>query len=230
MYRYKSHPEAIGLGQLSQLASHLGLPLANGAAWAKTSVVEAERRRLSLESAMAADSEGRRLVTVPAYTHNCELPEITQLILKADYGTRAPAMEREIADIRKERARLYDEAMYESWEIWNGFGYHDFFHGRDRFKSIPLALRKAQIKRFVQTSDHPRRHRFVYLRHTPDLPMFVCHSPPGTTLIRIDDIHLEFQDPVLVESFEKTFNDYRALCATTTVEQFTSFLENPVIP
>jgi hypothetical protein len=231
MYRYKSNPETIGLGQISRLATHFGLPLTSGAAWAKTSVVEAERRRLTLESSLARKgTQGRRLITLPAYTVNSELPEVTRWVLKADYGTRAASLEAEIMKIRRERTRLYDQHSYESWEIWNGFGYHEFFHARGRFSSIPATLRTAQIRRFVESSTEPTRHRFVYLRNTPELPMFGCHVPPGIALVRVDDIHLESQDPTLVESFEKTFNDYREKCVTTTTDQFVSFLENPVLP
>ena len=229
MYRYKADPASIAIGQLSSLASHFGLPLTSGAAWAKTDEVGAERRRLALETTIAKDG-GRRLITVPAYTVNSELPELTRLILNADYGSRAHSLESEIVDLRQRRARLYDEGAYESWEIWNGLGYYDFFHGRDRFKSIPENLRQAQVRRFIDSTNNPKRHRFFYVRNTPDLPMFGCHWPPGVALVRIDDIHLESQDHQLVENFESTFNEYRERCATRTVDQFVAFLKSPELP
>lgn len=228
MYRYKANPEAMGLGHLVRLSGHLGLPLTNGAAWSKTSIVESERRRLDLESTLVrGKAEGRRLVTVPAYTVNSEISEVSDLILQADYGTRMTAIGAELTAIRAERSRLYDDPGYESWEIWNGFGYMDFFHGRDRFKSIPAESREAQIRHFIDSSENPKRHRFVYLRHSPDLPMFGCYTPEGVVLVRIDDIHLEFRDSALFDSFEDTFNDFRQRCVTVTREDFISFLKDP---
>jgi hypothetical protein len=229
VYRYKQSPESIGLGQLVRLSAHLGLPLASGAAWSRSNIRESERRRLDLESASGeGKSQGRRLITVPAYTVNSELPEITELILKADYGTRVATVANEILAIRAERARLYESGGYESWEIWNGWGYLDFFHGRDRFRSVPADVRQKQVRHFIESSEHPQRHRFIYLRHSPDLPMFGIHSPPGVALVRIDDIHFEFQDPSLIESFEDTFNEFRGRCQTTTRSEFISWIENPL--
>jgi hypothetical protein len=45
-------------------------------------------------------------------------------------------------------------------------------------------------------------------------------------LVRVDDIHLEFQDSQLVKSFEETFEKLRRSSATSTVEQFTTFLRD----
>lgn len=226
MYRYKANPETISIAQAIKLSEHLGLPLANGAAWSKVNILESERRRLQLESAIA-DACGHRLQIVPAYTVNSEIPEVTRLILQADYGTRLPKVEAQIMEIRQERARLYDEGKYTSWEIWNGFGYIDFFQGCNRFKGLSDELREKQIEKFIASTMHPNRHRFIYLRRTPDLPMFGCFNPPGVALIRIDNIQLEYQDSTLVESFEDTFNNIRQLCLTTTPDEFISFLRNP---
>lgn len=241
MYRYKAQPESIGLGQLIKLSEFLGLPLTNGAAWSKASLLDSERRRLELERSIAgeyrrldaelkvaADAHGRRFQTVPAYTVNSELPEVTRLVLEADYGTRAATLEKDVLAVRAERARLYEH--YESWEIWNGYGYLDFFQGKNRYKTLPDDLRSAQVDVFAESTIHPLRHRFVYWRHSPDLPMFGCFAPVGVALVRVEDIHLEYQDPRLVESFEDTFNDLRALCATATAAEFVAFLRNPEPP
>lgn len=226
MYRYKANPESINLGQAMKLSEHLGLPLASGAAWSKVNILESERRRLDLESEIAS-TNGHRLQIVPAYTVNSEISDVTRLILQADYGTRLPKVEAEIMGIRQERARLYDEGQYTSWEIWSGFGYIDFFYGRNRFKCIPEELRLKQIEKFIESTHHPNRHRFIYLRRTPDLPMFGCFNPAGVALVRVDCIQLEYQDPILVDSFEDTFNEFRKMCLTSTPDEFVAFLREP---
>ncbi|MGH8865525.1 MAG: hypothetical protein ACREVZ_12890, partial [Burkholderiales bacterium] len=192
MYRYKANPEGMGLGTLIRLKDRLGLPLENGAAWSKSNVIAGERRRLSLEKTAAA-AGGSRYTTVSPYTVNSELVPIMQLLVRADYGTRAPQIEGELLRIRAEREELYESCAYESWEIWNGCGYVDFFNGRGRFNGVPPALRQAQIEKFIDTSKVPGRHRFIYTHNYPELPMFGVYSPPGVALVRIDDIHLEYQ-------------------------------------
>ncbi len=224
MYRYKANPEAIDLGVLKRLSDHLGLPLQNGVAWLKTNVIGSERRRLELEKALSV-AGGARFTTMPHYTVNEELPEITRLILQFDYGTRAPQLEREVLPIRAERSHLYSLDAYVSWEVWNVYGYLDFFHGRGRFKDIPKELRVAQIAKFVESSKRPGRHRFM--SNSPELPMFGVYSPPGVALVRIDDIHFEFQAPALISSFEETFNEILDHSFTKTADQFIAFLENP---
>jgi len=229
MYRYKANPETMTLSTLIDLKQILGLPIENGAAWSKAGVVEAERRRLQLESTLA-DCGGTRYTTVSPYSVNCELEDIIKLLLEFDYGTAAPKLIGEILAIRKERQRLYERNSYSSWEIWNGHGYHDFFHGLGRFRIIPADLRQEQIERFVASSAHPNVRRFMYLRHCPELPMFGVYTPPGVALVRIDDIHLEYQSTDLTESFSQTFNDFVAKCITRTNDQFISFLTDPHIP
>lgn len=223
MYRYKSNPEAISLGQVCKLAQRFGLPLANGAVWTQDCILGSERRRLELEAVLAKNA-GLRLITLPAYTVNDELPEITRLLLLEDYGSEASKIEAEVLGIRSERKRFYQEGNYESWEIWNGYGYLDFLHGRGRYRSITEDLRQAQIEVFVDSTKKPNVHRFVYLTHSPDLPMFGCHTPPGTALVRVEDIHLEFQLRPLVTSFEETFEKLRRTAEPWTDEQFIKFV------
>ncbi len=225
MYRYKANPEMISLGQICKLSHQLGLPLAEGAVWTDANILSAERRRLELESEVAKNL-GTRLITIPAYTVNDEIPEITKLLLLEDYGADAKRFDAELLGVRAERRRLYESAAYESWELWNGFGYRDFLNGRGRYRSIPADLRQAQSAILIETSKRPNVHRFVYTAHTPELPMFGCHTPPGVALVRVDDIHLEFQDSQLVKSFEETFEKLRRSSATSTVEQFTTFLRD----
>lgn len=228
MYRYKANPETISLGQAVKLSENLGLPLANGAAWSKAEILESERRRLVLESEIAA-TNGHRLQFVPAYTVNSELPEVTRLILQSDYGTRLPKVEAEIMRIRAQRARIYEEGRYTSWEIWNGFGYRDFFYGQNRFKGLDDNLRALQIEKFVESTKHPARNRYIYLQRTPDMPMFGCFTPLGVALVRVGNIQLEYQDSALVESFEDTFNDFRKNCLTATPEEFVAFIRDPKV-
>lgn len=228
MYRYKASPAGLSLGQVCKLSHSLGLPLANGAVWTQASILGSERRRLQLETELARNG-GTRLITIPAYTVNDELPEITRLMLEADYGAEAKKLYAEVMCVRAERRELYDAAKYESWEIWNGYAYLDFLNGRGRYRSIPVDLRQAQIGRFVASSNRSNVHRFLYLTHSPELPMFGCHSPPGVALVRVDDIHLEFQARDLVQSFEQTFENLRRGSATTTVEQFVTFLQRGTV-
>lgn len=223
MYRYKANPDSISLGQICKLSQYLGLPLAGGAVWTQDSILGSERRRLQLETELAKNS-GTRLITIPAYTVNDELPEITRLLLQEDYGAEAKRFDAEVLGIRAERQRLYEAGAYESWEIWNGYGYLDFLNGRGRFRSIPADLRKSQIEKFIVSTGRKNVKRFVYLTHSPELPMFGCHTPPGIVLVRVEDIHLEFQARHLVKSFEATFDNLRRSSAMSTVEQFTNFL------
>jgi transcriptional regulator with XRE-family HTH domain len=227
MYRYKANPDAISLGQLCKLSQRLGLPLAGGAVWTQDSLLGSERRRLQLEAELAKNG-GTRLITIPAYTVNDELPEITRLLLQEDYGARAKQIGAEVLGIRAERQRLYAAARYESWEVWNGYGYLDFLNGRGRYRSIPTELREAQVEKFIESSGRSNVHRFSYMTHSPELPMFGCHTPPGIVLVRVDDIHLEFQAPHLVKSFEETFDHLRRSSSTSAVEQFTAFLRKGV--
>lgn len=226
LYRYKSNPEDMGLGVLAKLKDILGLPLENGAAWSKARVIDTERRRLQLEEA-AAKASGARYTTVAPYTVNSEIEEVTQILLRVDYGTRAPAMEQDLIDVRRKRAELYNAGAYESWEIWDGYGYADFFHGRGRFGGIDEAMRRRQVAAFIESSRHPKRRRFIYRSHCPTLPMFGCYQPQGTALIRVDDVHFEFQAPELVSSLRETFDDLLNQCSTKTLEQFIEFLATP---
>ncbi|UTP39787.1 hypothetical protein M9M90_01025 [Phenylobacterium sp. LH3H17] len=223
-YRYKSNPEAMSLGVLTRLSEHFGLPLANGAAWGRMDVLGSERRRLSLETTISAQAGARFMIMAP-YTVNDELADITRELLRADYGTRAAQLEGEILSIRGKRAELYRSETYDSWEIWNGLGYADFFHGRGRFAAIPEDLRRAQIDVFLTSSASPKRHRYFYT--APDLPTFGCYSDPGVALVRIEDIHLEFQAPTLVSSFEDTFNELLNRCETKTRDDFVDFAKTP---
>lgn len=226
MYRYKSNPEGMGLGTLIRLNECLGLPLENGAAWSKADIISSEYRRLSLEKAIAGNG-GSRYTTVSPYTVNSELEPLTRALIRADYGTRAPQIENEILRIRASRQQLYDSCAYASWEIWNGNGYLDFFHGRGRFNQIPADLRKAQVKTFIESSRSENRHRFIYMNNCPELPMFGAYTPSGIALVRIEDIHLEYQAPALVKSFQETFDELLTRCVTRTTDQFIDFISNP---
>ena len=229
MYRYKSSPDAISLGQICKLSQRLGLPLAHGAVWTQDSIVGSERRRLQLEIELAKTG-GTRLTTIPAYTVNDELPEVTQLLLQEDYGAKAKRFDAEVLAVRAERRMLYESGKYVSWEIWNGYGYLDFLNGRGRYRSIPAELRQAQIDQFVASSSRTGVHRFLYLTHSPELPMFGCHTPPGIVLVRVEDIHLEFQTRNLVQSFEETFEALRRrTSAMSAIEQFVTFLHTGIL-
>jgi hypothetical protein len=225
LYRYKSNPEEMGLGVLAKLKDTLGLPLESGAAWSKALVIETERRRLQLEE-LASRAGGARYTTVAPYTVNSELPEVTKVLLQVDYGTRAPIMETDLLEVRKARAAIYSAAAYDSWEIWDRVGYSDFFFGRGRFKGIDDKVRRRQVDAFVESSRNSKRHRFVYGSQS-SLPMFGCYEPQGVALVRIEDIHLEFQAPELVQSFRDTFDDLLSRCITTTSDQFIDFLVSP---
>jgi len=224
MYRYKSNPEGMGVGTLAKLSEHIGLPLSNGVSWNRMNILGSERRRLTLER-VAATAGGARFTTVAPYTVNSELPEITKILLEFDYGTRATAFEAEVLAIRLERAQLYDSDLYDSWEIWSGAGYADFFAGRGRFAAISEQLRQKQITAFVESSMNQKRHRYFYT--LPDLPAFGCYSSSGVALVRVDDIHLEFQEPALVLNFEETFNELLDKCHTKTRDEFVTFLSDP---
>jgi len=224
MYRYKSNPEGISLGVLARLSKELGLPLTDGAAWTRSDILGSERRRLALENTTARLPNGKRLTTLPAYTVNDELPEVTRSLLKSDYGTQAPVLEVDVLEIRAHRAGLYQSGRYASWEIWSASGFGDFAAGKGRYSVLPEALRAAQIEVFKTTTLQPDKHRYFY--DGSDLPMFGCYLPSGTALVRVDDIHLEFQDVSLVASFEETFNSLLERCFTKTNDEFLGYLSN----
>jgi hypothetical protein len=224
LYRYKANPDTMGIGVYNSLTTYLGLPLQDGAIWLKTDIIGGEKQRLALEKAVF-DAKGNRFTTVSPYTVNSEIPQLTQLLLQFDYGTKAQQLEVELLEIRAKRAQLYDEAEYHSWEIWNAQGYMDFFFGKRRFKNIPASLRNVQIKKFIESTSHPKRHRFF--SDSTELPMFGCYLPENVVLIRIDDIHLETRNPELVANFEETFNGLLSRCITKNTEQFVDYLSNP---
>ncbi len=224
LYRYKADPSLMGLGTFNALSSHLGLPMQEGAIWLKDDIIGGERRRLSLEKAVA-EVHGTRFTTTSPYTVNVELSDITKQLLLYYYGTKAPQIEDTVLSIRDERKRLYDE--YETWEIWSAHGYKDFFHGKRRFKSISEKLRQAQIEEFIESSYNPKRHRFM--ADSTELPIFSCFMPVNVVLVRIDDIYIESRSPEIVESFKETFNDLVLSCMTKNIEQFVDFLKNPAI-
>jgi hypothetical protein len=224
MYRYKANPDSMSLKTLRLLSNHFALPLSHTAIWSKDDILASERRRLSLESAIAKVG-GRRIQTVWPYTVNDELPELTRALLKVDYGPRATELEDEILSIRADRAALYENDAYESWEIWNQRGYSDFVAGRGRFAAIPLGIRQAQVQVFARSSRSSFRQRYFYDGF--DLPAFGCFSNPGVALIRIDDIHLEVQETHLVDSFTRVFNELRERCVTKSQDEFLQLLTNP---
>jgi hypothetical protein len=57
--------------------------------------------------------------------------------------------------------------------------------------------------------------------------MFGCYSPPPVGLVRVEDVHFEFQEQQLVSSLEDTFNELLGRAHTKTNDEFIAFLINP---
>jgi hypothetical protein len=226
MYRYKSNPELIPLGKLISLCEHLGFPLGGSITWSKNKVLQGERRRYELEKEIAEQEFGKRYVITPSYTVTSELPEVTRQLWDYDYGTRYQELISDYIGLRQERCKLYQEGKYESFEIINGFCYKDFFYGQGRFKGLPKELRMKQIDSLIKSLEYPHVNRRIYLKATPELPIFSCFST-DKAVIRIDDFIVEFNNETIVKELVETYNTYYDTADIINKDQVKVFLQKP---
>lgn len=227
LYRYKKDPAAMPFGKLVELGKHLGFPIGGSATWSRMDVIAGERRRLELEEA-TADAKGRRCIVTPSFPVTCELDQFTQCLWDNDYGARDRNRLKEYQQLRKRRTELYSSGRFESVEIINGAGYLDFLKGTGRFRSVPERLRKSQQEKIVASLKFPNIHRRVYLKSTPELPVFSWFST-DTAIIRVDDFTVEFQGPETCNELRDIFDDYFDSADLKTNEEVRDFLAGPVL-
>jgi len=206
MYRYKKSPESIPFGKLMALGKFLGFPIGVSAAWSRADVVAGERRRLELEVAVAAAS-GRRYVVSPSFPVTCELPDFTERMWDIDYGVRQNNRKLDYLELRQHRNVLYEKGEYESIELLIGSGYRDFLKGCGRFHGVGDDLRQQQLAAILRSLESSHIHRRIYLKHTPELPVFSCYST-DVAVIRVDDFTVEFSGAETTNELLDIFNDY----------------------
>jgi hypothetical protein len=228
MYRYKSDPSAIPFGALVNLGKYLAFPIEGTVVWSKQDVPRSELRRFQLESAVAMqEARGSRFTVTPSYSVNVELPEVTQFLWNFDYGR--PSSNGELdryLEHRCARRKMYLEGKYNSLELITGNGYRDFFNGKGRFKGVPTNLRQKQVKELIRTLDLPHVIRRLYLKNTPELPVFTCYSN-AVAVIRVDDFTVEFSGTSAVQELTEVFQNYFANADVKTKEEMVDFLKHP---
>ena len=222
MYRYKKDPQSIPFGKLVTLGKYLGFPIGGSAAWSRSDVLASERRRYELEAGVAA-IHGTRYIVTPSFTVTCELPEFTEQLWDFDYGTRQRDVMTKYMDLRKQRCELYKRGAYESVEIFIGAGYEDFLHRRGRFRGVSEELRNKQLEQITRSLEYPHVHRRVYLKNTPELPIFSCYST-DIAVIRVDDFTVEFNGPDTAKELIEIFNEYYDGADLKTAEEVREFL------
>ncbi len=228
MYRYKSDPSAIPFGALVNLGKYLAFPIEGTVVWSKQDVPRSELRRFQLESAVAMqETHGSRFTVTPSYSVNVELPEVTQLLWDFDYGPPSSNCDlNRYLEYRCARRKMYLEGKYNSLELITGNGYRDFFNGQGRFKGIPRILRQQQVKEFIRTLELPHVSRRVYLKSTPELPVFTCYSN-AVAVIRVDDFTVEFSGTGAVHELTEIFHNYFDNADLKAKEEMVDFLRNP---
>lgn len=222
MYRYKKDPQSIPFGKLVTLGEFLGFPIGGSAAWSRSDALASERRRYELESAVAA-IRGRRYIVTPSFTVTCEVPEFTEQLWDFDYGTRQHETRPKYLEVRNQRCEVYRRGSYESVELFIGAGYQDFLHRRGRFQGVSEAMRDRQLEQIVLSLEYPHVHRRVYLKNTPELPVFTCYSN-DIAIIRVDDFTVEFNGPDTARELVEIYNEYYDNADLKTVDEVREFL------
>jgi hypothetical protein len=225
MYRYKSNPEGIPLGKLISLGKYLAFPIAGSVTWSRTDIVAMERRRYQLEASVAGQT-GRRYVVTPSFTANCEVPEFTKALWDFDYGTGNQHSLANYLELRSKRRELYEQGLYESFELVSGAGYADFFQRQGRFKGLSEQLMRRQLDELVRSLAYPHIHRRVYLKNSPELPIFSCYSS-NVAVIRVDDFTAEFGGESVARELVDIFKEYFDSADLKTVEEVRDFFLCP---
>lgn len=226
MYRYKKDPQSIPFGKLIALGKYLGFPIGGSAAWSRADIIASESRRYELEAAVGAIG-GRRYIVTPSFTVNCELPEFTKRLWDFDYGNRQRDVMDKYLALRKKRYELYEKGVYESVEIFAGAGYQDFLNRRGRFEGIDEELQRRQLEQIVRSLDFAHVRRRIYLKSTPELPIFQCYSNE-IAVIRVDDFTVEFNGPETAKELMEIFDEYYDRADLKSVEEVREFLLGPI--
>ena len=131
------------------------------------------------------------------------------------------------ASVRQKRQSLYLSGRYQSFELIVASCYRDFFERRGRFKGISDRIWTSQHQAIVETAALPHVHRRVYLRNTPELPVFTCYST-NSAVVRVDDFTVEFGGPGVVSELVEIFIGYFEKAEVRTDAEVRSFLESPI--
>lgn len=226
MYRLKSNPRAIQLGQIVDLTVAIGMPVDEAFSWLPSDFLAEERHRLAHEIEIAKTG-GVRMSITPFFTVHAELPEVIDLTAVEMYDPAEWREKREANNAaREERRMLYEAGRYESREIINGHLYADvFFARKGRYLSMSEDLRNRQVENLIKSLKQKNVQRRVYLGY--DLPIVTWFST-NTALLRVGEFSIEVKGARITKSIEDVFNEYFGRAHLKSKDDVESFLREPL--
>lgn len=226
MYRLKSNPRAIQLGQILNLTDAIGMPVDEAFSWLPSDFLAEERHRLANEIEVA-NTGGVRMSVTPFFTFHAELREVADLTAVEMYDPADWREKREATNTaREERKVLYESGGYESREIINGHLYAQvFFSRKGRYSPMSEDLRNRQIENLIKSLNQKNVQRRVYLGY--DLPIITWYST-NTALLRIGEFSVEVKGAKITKSIEEVFNEYFALAHLKNKDDVENFLREPL--
>lgn len=226
MYRLKSNPRQIQLGQLVELTAAIGMPVDEAFSWLPNDFLAEERHRLAHE-VETAKVGGIRMSVTPFLTVHSEIPEVIDLTAIEMYEVSEWQAKRTAYHAaRKERRALYEGGGYESREIINGHLYANvFFTRKGRYMPMSEELRNRQIESLIKTLGLPNVRRRVYLGY--DLPIVTWFSI-NVAMMRVGEFSVQVTGPRLTKSLESVFNDYFSRSHLKSTSDVESFLKDPL--
>jgi hypothetical protein len=225
MYRLKSNPRSIQLGQLVDLTAAIGMPVDEAFSWLPNDFLAEERHRLHHE-AVTAKVAGTRMSVTPFFTVHAEIPEVIDLTAIDMYDASEWSAKRTACHaVREERKALYIDGRYESREIINGHLYfHTFFACKGRYMAMSEGIRDRQVDALVKTLHQSNVQRRVYLGY--DLPIITWFSI-NVALIRVGEFSVEVKGARLTKSLAGVFNDYFSRAHLKSKADVEAFLREP---
>lgn len=225
MYRLKSNPRAIQLGQLADLTAAIGMPVDEAFSWLPSDFLAEERHRLAHEVEISKVG-GIRMSVTPFFTVHAELPDVIDLTALDMYDANEWREKRvAYSAARRERKALYEAGRYESREIINGHCYaNTFFARKGRYLSMSAELRNQQIEALIKTLHQSNVQRRVYLGY--DLPVLTWFSI-GVALVRFGEFSIEVKGAHITKSLESIFHEYFTRSQLKSRSDVETFLSNP---
>ena len=225
MYRLKSNPRSMQLGQLVALTSAIGMPVDEAFSWLPSDFLAEERHRLHHE-AETAKVAGMRMSVTPFFTVHAELPEVVDMTALDMYDARDWQVKRAAYHAaRDERKTLYLNGSYESREIINGHLYANvFFARKGRYMPMSEETKAQQVDALVKTLQQGNVQRRVYLGY--DLPIITWFSI-NVTLMRVGEFSVEVKGARLTKSIEDVFNDYFSRSHLKSKADVEAFFRDP---
>jgi hypothetical protein len=225
MYRLKSNPSSMQLGQLVALTSAFGMPVDETFSWLPTDFLAEERHRLHHE-VVTARVAGTRMSVTPFFTVHAELPEVVDMTAIDLYEARDWQAKRQAYHAaREDRKTLYFNGSYESREIINGHLYANvFFARKGRYMPMSEETRDRQVDALVKTLQQGNVQRRIYLGY--DLPIITWFSI-NVALMRVGEFSVEVKGARLTKSIEDVFNDYFSRAHLKSKADVEAFLRNP---